>query len=54
VIQFASTGTETIRIQTREDGVSIDQVVLSPVEYLKAAPGARYDDTVILNATGPE
>jgi hypothetical protein len=52
-VRFAKTGLQTIRIQTREDGMSIDQVVLSPVEYLKAPPGARYDDSVILDATGP-
>ena len=29
-VYFAETGPQTIRIQTREDGFSIDQVVLSP------------------------
>ena len=27
---FATTGPQTIRIQRREDGISIDQIVLSP------------------------
>ena len=48
VIYFATTGTQRIRIQTREDGLSIDQVVLSPQKYLTASPGATKNDTVIL------
>ena len=32
----------------REDGVSIDQVVLSPASYLTRAPGALKNDTTIL------
>ena len=35
-IYFAATGTHTIRIQTREDGLAIDQVVLSADAYLSA------------------
>jgi endonuclease/exonuclease/phosphatase family metal-dependent hydrolase len=37
-IYFESSGTHTIRVQTREDGLSIDQIILSPSTYLKAAP----------------
>jgi hypothetical protein len=48
VLRFASGGTQTIRIQAREDGVSIDQIVLSPGTYLNAAPGALRNDTTIL------
>jgi len=48
VIYFATTGTQTIRIQNREDGLSIDQIVLSPSTYLNASPGALKNDTVIL------
>jgi hypothetical protein len=47
-IYFATTGTHTIRIQAREDGLSIDQIVLSPARYLTAAPGAAKNDTTIL------
>ena len=47
-IYFATTGTQKIRIQTREDGLAIDQIVLSPVKYLTASPGATKNDTVIL------
>ena len=32
-------GPQTIRIQTREDGLQIDQIVLSPVTFFSTAPG---------------
>ena len=48
LIYFASGGTQRIRIQTREDGLAIDQIVLSPLEYLTAAPGALKNDSTIL------
>ena len=48
VLRFATGGVQTIRIQAREDGVSIDQVVLSPANYLTRAPGALRNDTTIL------
>jgi len=47
-IFFQTTGTQTIRIQTREDGFSIDQIVLSPATYLFNSPGALKNDVVIL------
>lgn len=49
--RFASTGSHTLRIQTREDGVQIDQVVLSPVTYLTTAPGPVSNDTTIVPKT---
>ena len=36
-IYFAKTGTQTLRIQTREDGLSIDQILLRPPPTGKAA-----------------
>lgn len=48
VLQFASSGSHTIRIQTREDGVQIDQIVLSPSAYLSASPGQASSDTTIV------
>jgi hypothetical protein len=42
---------QTIRVQTREDGFSIDQVVLSSVTYLTSSPGALKNDTTILTRT---
>jgi hypothetical protein len=53
VVQFASAAQQTIRIQTREDGVSIDQIVLSPVTYFETAPGRSTNDTTILSKTSP-
>ncbi|HVI69916.1 MAG TPA: hypothetical protein VM656_00340, partial [Pyrinomonadaceae bacterium] len=53
-IFFQSTGTQTLRIQTREDGFSIDQIVLSPSTYLFNSPGALKNDVRILPAlSGP-
>jgi endonuclease/exonuclease/phosphatase family metal-dependent hydrolase len=51
LIYFAGTGTHTIRVQVREDGLSIDQIVLSPVKYAAAAPGAAKNDTTILDGS---
>jgi hypothetical protein len=47
-IYFDKTGLQTIRIQVREDGFSIDQIVLSPDTYLTNSPGALKLDTTIL------
>ena len=48
VVYFEKSGTHTIRIQTREDGLSIDQIVLSPSDYLTTPPGSARDDATIL------
>jgi len=50
LVRFATNGTHTIRIQTREDGFSIDQIVLSSGKYLTAAPGSLKNDATILPA----
>jgi hypothetical protein len=48
LVRFPATGTYQIRIQTREDGLSIDQIVLSPERYLTTAPGkTKNDDTIV-------
>ena len=47
-VVFPQSGVHTIRIQTREDGLSIDQIVLSPSTYLTVAPGGLKNDTTIL------
>jgi hypothetical protein len=52
LVYFATTGEQTIRVQTREDGFSIDQIVLSPQQYLSSAPGALRNDTTILAESG--
>jgi hypothetical protein len=50
-IYFARSGPQTIRIQQREDGVSIDQIVLSAVKYATAAPGRAKGDATIVPRT---
>jgi PLD-like domain len=47
-LSFTSTGTHTIRIQTREDGAFVDQIVLSPATYFNAAPGGPTNDSTIV------
>ncbi|HSL21373.1 MAG TPA: phosphatidylserine/phosphatidylglycerophosphate/cardiolipin synthase family protein [Vicinamibacterales bacterium] len=51
LIYFESSGTQTIRVQRREDGMSIDQIMLSPQKFLTTAPGALKDDATIYPAT---
>jgi hypothetical protein len=58
-VTFPTTGTRTMRIQVREDGVEFDQIVLSPSTYLDAsascptacggAPGPVSNDTTIVS-----
>jgi hypothetical protein len=48
---YFTAGPQTIRIQDREDGISIDQIVLSPDDYLTTAPGKTKNDTTILSRT---
>jgi hypothetical protein len=52
-LRFPEGGPQTIRIQTREDGVSVDAVVLSAEKYRTARPGSAKDDTTILQHQGP-
>jgi hypothetical protein len=47
----AGSGITRVRIQTREDGVMLDQVVLSPDTFKTTRPGAVKNDTVILGRT---
>ena len=51
LVYFETTGPQTIRIQTREDGLAIDQIVLSDVIYRTTAPGPNKNDTTILAKT---
>jgi hypothetical protein len=48
LVYFATTGPQTLRILMREDGVSIDQIVLSPSAYLTSSPGAPRSDATLL------
>ena len=48
-IRFATAGTHTIRVQQREDGFEIGQIVLSPQRYLTNAPGANRNDPTVVD-----
>ena len=52
-VYFSGTGTHTMRVQVREDGLTIDQIVLSPATYFTTAPGAAKNDTTILAGGTP-
>jgi 3',5'-cyclic AMP phosphodiesterase CpdA len=47
-VYFATSGQQRMRVQVREDGLSIDQIVISPGTYLARSPGALKNDTTIL------
>ena len=51
LIYFATTGTQRIRIQRREDGISVDQIVLSASRYLTSAPGSASNDSTIVGSS---
>jgi hypothetical protein len=51
LLRFPDGGHQTIRIQVREDGVSVDQIVLSSERYLTARPGSAKNDALILPST---
>ena len=52
LVRFGTTTTHHVmRIQAREDGLSIDQIVLTKAQYLNAAPGATKDDVTVLKRT---
>ena len=48
LVYFSTSGTQRIRIQTREDGLSIDQIVISPSQFLNQSPGTLKNDTRIV------
>src|SRR5688500_19052313 len=50
-IYFTGTS-QTLRVQAREDGSSIDQIVLSPCAYATRAPGLGKNDTTIIPEPG--
>lgn len=53
VLRFPEGGYQRIRIQVREDGVSLDQIVLSAERYRTTRPGTAKGDTTILPETTP-
>jgi phosphatidylserine/phosphatidylglycerophosphate/cardiolipin synthase-like enzyme len=48
LVYFATTGPHTIRVQVREDGLAIDQIVLSNSRYLNVSPGLNKNDATIV------
>src|SRR5438034_5255024 len=44
-LRFGTSGSHTLRVQTREDGVQIDQVVISTSAFFAVAPGSTINDT---------
>ena len=48
-VTFAAGGTHTMRIQVREDGVMLDQVVLSSARFLTVPPGPVGGDATIVS-----
>ncbi|MGE3510396.1 MAG: hypothetical protein AB7N65_16120 [Vicinamibacterales bacterium] len=48
LVRFARTGRQRIRVHLREDGVDIDQVVLSATTYAAVSPGALRNDTTVV------
>ena len=47
-VYFAQSGTQTIRVQVKEDGFSIDQIVLSADKYRTSSPGALKNDATFV------
>ena len=47
---FERSGSHVVRFQLREDGLALDQIVLSPATYLNSPPGALTNDTTILGS----
>jgi hypothetical protein len=47
-ITFTVSGTQTLRLQPREDGLLVDQIVISADRFTTAAPGAPKNDTTIV------
>ena len=48
LIYFATSGTHAIRMQVREDGLAVDQILLSPGAFQTQSPGANRNDKTIL------
>jgi endonuclease/exonuclease/phosphatase family metal-dependent hydrolase len=53
-VRFTTTGTHRLRVQTREDGVQIDQIVLSSDNYRYESPGEMVNDRTIVSETSAD
>jgi hypothetical protein len=50
---FATSGLQKMRIQQREDGVAIDQIIISASKYSSTRPGSlKGDATIVSTAIG--
>ncbi len=47
-VYFGADGLQTLRVQYREDGLRLDQIVISPAIYLTSRPGLTKNDTTIV------
>ena len=52
LVRFPAATEQTLRVQTREDGARIDQIILSPTTYFDSPPGAPINDTSIVPKRG--
>jgi len=43
-LTFASSGSHTLRLQVREDGVRLDQIVVGPTTCVNTPPGPASND----------
>jgi hypothetical protein len=50
-VYFATSGLQTLRVQQREDGVIVDQIVPSAGEFFSQRPGTTKNDTSIVPAS---
>ena len=48
-VTFPVAGSQTIRIQVRDDGVQLDQIVLSPSRFFNSPPGGVSNDATIVS-----
>ena len=48
LIYFARDGAQRIRVQVREDGLGIDQILLSSVRWVNNSPGGAKNDVTLL------
>ncbi|MEP6915056.1 MAG: Ig-like domain-containing protein, partial [Acidobacteriota bacterium] len=52
VVYFGTSGRQQMRIQAREDGIGIDQVVVSSRQFLNQPPGGPKNDATIVARPG--
>ena len=48
LVYFARSGSHTMRVQPREDGLAVDQIFFSADKYLTTPPGPVKDDATVL------